>query len=150
MEEDFNVLPTSLLLMLCLLLATAGEVNINPRQIVSLSGKHSRSCHKYTHTQAEEELNLFGFSMGSVCYTATSTMLNSIPFSCHTALRELLSASNAPPLNLSQLRLNHVNSELCQAYCSYPLRQAGVDCHELLLFHNTLSAACHTNRNGTM
>lgn len=100
--------------------------------------------------QAQEELDLFGFSVESDCYSATSTMLNSVPFSCHSALNQLLTASNAPPVVISQLQLNFLDHELCQTYCIYPLRQAGEDCHALHLFHAALSAACHTNADGTM
>ena len=77
-------------------------------------------------------------------------MLNNVPFSCHSALGRLLRGSNAPPLRVEELRLDHLDPELCQAYCSYPLKQAAQDCNTLQMFHDTINAACLTNRNGTM
>ena len=117
---------------------------------LNINSELTSSAMWLTSMQAEQELELFGFAAGSDCYHATSTVLNSIPFSCHSALNQLLTASGAPPLLIHQLRLDHLDPELCHIYCSYPLRQGGEDCHQLHLLHEILNSACLTNVNGTM
>ena len=140
-----------LLLLLTVLFssATAVSTSQHSRQIVSLLSTYLWNEPLPT-SQAQEELELFGFSSDGICYQATTLVLNSIPFSCHSALSQLMRASSSPPLDIEELALSSLDSELCQTYCSYPLRQAGEDCHQLLLFHEALNGACLSNVNGTM
>ncbi len=70
----------------------------------------------------------------------------SIPISCNQAMLEVLGDHGLP---VDLVRGPRELGDLCRAFCSQPMRQLGQDCLEIKALHETLSAACDTNRNAT-
>lgn len=53
------------------------------------------------------------------------------------------------PLNLVSTPSDIDLGDLCQTYCTAPMRQVGEDCSDLKDMYRSITAACDTNENGT-
>ena len=89
----------------------------------------------------------FDFPEGSICANAAHILTYSIPISCNAALERVMLAGL--PLNLVSTPSDIDLGDLCQTYCTAPMRQVGEDCSDLKDMYRSITAACDTNENGT-
>ena len=82
-----------------------------------------------------------------MCETSAHVLTYSIPISCNAALERVMLAGL--PLDLVRTPSNIDLGDLCETYCTAPMRQVGEDCSDLRDMYLAITAACNTNENGT-
>ena len=86
----------------------------------------------------------YGFPEGSVCEDSAHILTLSMPISCNSALLAIVGEDGLP---VDLVTGADDLGDLCQTYCTTPMRQVGVDCQALNIMHQSITGACDTNNN---